>query len=383
MKLKTGGFHVEHRIVACLLLAGSAVVAPCGAVQAQAVTPAGTTAGTTITNTATASYSVGGTTNSVSSNPATFKVDRKVNLTVEVDQASTTPVTLSQQNAVTRFKVTNNTNDVQDFRLLAHQALDFPGGLLPGTDTFDLQAIKVVADDGDGIYDPIKDVLTYIDELAPDTSRVVYIVGNVAAGAPAGQSNVALEAIAAAGGAIGSEGAILLPTDLNILNQNNEIDIVFADSDNDTLLGPDAARNGRGWAYAGYSLALTALDVSVAKTATVLSDGLGSLNPKAIPGATVQYCLTVANGTLLSTAQDVRLIDVVPTGTTYVPGSISVGGLGLAGQCLLNGVPIADNGSTTGTYGGSYDVGSRTVTAIIGSLAGGTSVAASFRVTVN
>lgn len=365
------------RLIRYLLLAGTAV--PVGA-QAQTT---GTVAGTIITNTATASYSVNGTSNTVSSNTASFVVDRKVNLTVIVDQSGTTKVTPGQQGAVAKFKVTNNTNGVQDFLLFARQPLEFPLGLLSGTDDFNVDAIKAVMDDGDGVYDPAKDTQTWIDELAPDTSRTVFIVGDVPNLTTQRQADVGLEVAVAAGGATGTKGALLIPTDLNLLDRDAELDVVFADNDNDGLLGPDLVRNGRAWAYASFEQLASSLDIRVAKTSSVISDGVSVGNPKALPGALVQYCLTITNGTALSTATNLSLTDVVPAGTTYVPGSISVGGLGVGGACLTSGVPIADNGSTTGLYGGSYNASTRTVTATIPSLIGGTSVAASFRVTVN
>ncbi len=110
---------------------------------------------------------------------------------------------------------------------------------------------------------------------------------------------------------------------------------------------------------------------------------MDATNPKALPGAVVQYCLTVTNSTLTVPASGVSLTDVIPANTTYVPGSISVGGIGAAGVCVLNGVPVADDGSITGLYGGSFNGSTKTVTATIPTLLGGASVAAAFRVTVN
>ena len=98
----------------------------------------------------------------------------------------------------------------------------------------------------------------------------------------------------------------------------------------------------------------------------------------------MQYCLTVSNATLLTPATGVNLTDVVPANTTYVPGSLSVGGIGTGGVCLVNGIPQNDDGSnTTGPYRGSYNAATRTVAATIPTLPGATSVAASFRVTIN
>ena len=362
-----------------LLLAGTALVAATGA-QAQSTT--GTLAGTVVTNTAQASFTVNGTAQTASSNASTFVVDRKVNLTVVTSQASATQVNLGQTSAVTTFRVTNNTNGTQDFLLSATQTV--PAGILTGTNNFVLSNLKIYVDsNNNGVYDPGVDTASYIDELAPDASATVFVVGDVPNQQNADRSFVGLDVTVAAGGAAGTQGTALIPTDLNVLDQQNTIDVVFADDGNDGALGYDTARNGQGWAYAAYQVGVHSVNLSVVKSSSVISDGINLINPKALPGAVIQYCLTVANTTLLTPASNVTLTDVIPANTTYVPGSITVGGVGTAGVCLLNGQPIADNGSTTTPYSGSYNATTKTVTATIPVLAGGTSLAASFRVTVN
>lgn len=360
-----------------LLLSGAAILAPVGAAQAQT-----TPAGTQISNTAQASYTVNGTAATASSNTAVFLVDRKVNLTVINAGSANTSVNLGQTGAVTTFKVTNNTNGTQDFLLSASQLV--PAGVLTGTDNFDVQNLKIYVDaNGNGTYDPGTDVATYIDELAADAQATVFIVGDIPTTATAAMAQVGLDVAVAAGGVAATQGAALVATPLNTVNQDSEVDIVFADPDNDGVLGYDAARNGRAWAYGAYEITTRSVALTVAKTATVISDGINGLNPKAIPGAVVQYCLTVANATLLTAASNVILSDVIPAGTTYQPGTITVGGIGGGGVCLTNGVTIADDGSSTGIYGGSFNTGTKTVTTTIPTVAGGTSVAASFRVTIN
>ena len=363
-----------------LLLVGTAAVVSIGSAQAQSTT--GTAAGTTISNTAQANYTVNGSAQTASSNTATFVVDRKVNLTVITTQNANTQVNLGQTGAVTTFQVTNNTNGIQDFLLSASQLV--PAGVLTGTDNYDLSNLKIYVDaNGDGIYQPGTDTATFIDELAPDASRTVFIVGDIPTTAAANEAQVGLDVTVAAGGQTGTAGAALVPTGLNVVNQDSEVDVVFADNDNDGALGFDAARNGQGWAYAAYDVGTHNVNLTVTKTATVLSDGVNGLNPKAIPGAIVQYCLTVTNGTLLVPATGVNLTDVIPANTTYVPGSITVGGLGTGGACLINGFPQNDDGSqATGPYQGSFNATTKTITATIPTLLGGTSLAASFRVTI-
>ena len=366
-----------------LLLAGSAAVIAVGPVAAQ-TTPAGTTAGTIVNNVAQASYTVNGAAQTASSNTASFVVDRKVNLTVTTAQAANTQVNIGQTGAVTTFTVTNNTNGTQDFLLDPDQ--NFGTVVFTGTDDFDMSNLRAYVDaNGNGIYDPGVDTATFIDELAPDATATVFLVGDVPNTSP-GTTNLAivsLHATVAAGGAAGTQGAALIPTDLNLINQLAQVDVVFADNDSDGI-GPDIARNGQGRAYAAYEVAVRNVALTITKSALVLSDGVNALNPKAIPGAVVQYCLTAANATLLTPATNLNLTDVIPANTTYVPGSLTVGGIGGGGVCLVNGFPQNDDGSnTTGPYRGSYNAGTRTVTATIPTLLGGTSVAASFRVTIN
>jgi len=361
-----------------LLLSGVAVAGTIGTAHAQST--AGTAAGTSISNTAQASFTVNGTAQTATSNTATFLVDRKVNLTVATLQTANTQVNLGQTGAAMSFRVTNNTNAVQDFRLAAVQGLSL--GILPGTDDFDLRNVAVYVDaNNNNTYEPGVDTATFIDELAPDASATVFIVGDVPSAASANLAQVGLNVTAAAGGTPNTQGAVLVANDL--VNQDNQVDIVFADNDNDGVLGADTLRNGQGWAYAALEVAVRNVALSVTKSATVLSDGVSLTNPKALPGAIVQYCLTVTNATLGTPANGVNLTDVIPANTTYVPGSISVGGIGAGGVCLIGGVSVADDGSTTGLYTGSFNTGTKTVTATIPTLLGGTSVAASFRVTVN
>lgn len=363
-----------------LLLAGVAAAGTIGTAQAQS--GSGTPAGTAINNTAQASFTVNGTAQTVSSNTSTFVVDRKVNLTVVSTQTTATQVNLGQTGAVATFRVTNNTNGTQDFLLAANQLV--PAGVLTGTDNFDLANLKIYVDaNNNGVYDPGTDTATYIDELAPDASATVFIVGDIPTLPTTSMAQVGLNVTVAAGGATGTQGAALVATDLNVLNQDSIVDVVFADNDNDGVLGYDTPRNGQGWAYAAFEVGVHSLNLSVTKTATVLSDGVNTLNPKALPGAIVQYCLTVTNPVGLTPAANVNLTDVIPASTTYVPGSITIGGIGAAGVCLVSGVPVADNGSTTGLYTGSFNTATKMVTATIPLLAAGTSVAASFRVTVN
>ena len=68
--------------------------------------------------------------------------------------------------------------------------------------------------------------------------------------------------------------------------------------------------------------------VSATKISSIIADGISGANPKAIPGATVRYCITISNaGPGIATTVNVN--DALPATLTYIPGSI-VSGAGCA-----------------------------------------------------
>lgn len=119
--------------------------------------------------------------------------------------------------------------------------------------------------------------------------------------------------------------------------------------------------------------------LAVTKTSWVLSDPVsGTSNPKAIPGATVRYCILVSN-TGSSAATGVTATDPVPSTLTYVAGSITSGS-----DCA--GATTAEDDNAAGSdesdpYGASYASG--IVEASAPTLAAGASVAIRFDAAVN
>lgn len=372
------------------LMAGTAAVVSLGIVtgtaSAQAPGPAGTAAGTAVTNTAQASYSVNGVQQSATSNTTSFVVDRKVNLTVIANQPNNTQVAIGQTAAVTTFKVTNNTNGTQDF--LLSQSQTPIQGLFTG-DNFDVTNIHIYVDsNGNGTYDAGTDTATYINELGADQSAIVFIVADIPNNQANALAGITLIAQVAAGGDVAAQG---LPLAASVTaNDDTVVDVVFADNDSDGA-GLDLAYNGQGRASLGYEITTRNVALSVAKSQLVLNDPINlALAPKAIPGAVVQYCLIVNNGTAGTPASNVVLTDVIPANTTYVTNSLAIGAIALGNTCLLTGivggVPLADDGSVTVpvlNYTGSFNTNTKTVNATIPVLLGGTSVAATFRVTIN
>ena len=353
---------MTSKLKLCIMAGGVSVLA-LGATPAFAT---GTAAGTAINNFATVGYSVGGVPqNNVTSNTTTFTVDRRIDLSVTEPGNSTFSVTPGQSGAYTTFRVTNLGNATMDFKLTVAQ---LAGGTAPhtGTDAFDVTGVSLFVDtNGNGTYEVGTDTaITYLDEIAQDTFRTVFVVANVPLAATNGQiAALSLTAQAEAGGTGGTEGAVLLNDSGNANTAG--IDNVFADAAGTD----DAVRDGRSSARDDYTV--TAPVLTVTKQNRIVSDPInGATNPKNIPGATVEYCIIVANsGT--SAATSVAITDTLPTQTTGdTTYGLFQGGTVTAGVCNLDG-----------TAGGT--ITATNVTGSLGTLAAGTTRSIYFRVTIN
>jgi uncharacterized repeat protein (TIGR01451 family) len=359
-----------------------------GLVQGNVAHAAGTLANTTVTNNATVNFSVGGvaqtpvSTSVGAGTAAQFVVDRRVNLTVAEDGAVTTSVVPGATAQVTKFILTNTTNDTLDFSLAVAQDA---GGTAAhgGTDNFNATNVLVFVDNVSGggtvgTYDPGIDTLTYVDELGPDTSRAVFVVVDI----PGTQVNgdvagVTLTATAAAGGTAATQGADLTAAASNTAG----VDTVFADGAGDT----DAANDGKHSDDDDYTV--SAATISLVKSSTIISDPVGAAGgPYAIPGAVIEYCIEVSN-TGSASATSISLSDTLPAQTTWATGAsqnFRVGGAKVAGVCNDAGSVEDDDAAgadESDPNGGNHAAG--VVSASIPSVAAGSSTTVKFRVTVN
>ena len=315
--------------------AGTLVAVTSGRSTANA---AGTAAGTDINNRATVNYQVGSVAQTpVESSPTgnstpgvgngsntTFETDRALDLLVTgVDASQSVSVTSGQTAAVLRFTVRNEGNGTQDFSLVATNRSG-SSSEWTGTDNFDPSSFSVFVDaNGNNAYDAGTDIATYIDELAADATRSVFIVATI----PLAQLNddiaaLTLRAQVAVGGGAGSQGADITSDDAGVADNPATIQNVFRDDAGDN---GDAALNGRHADTERYLVQVARL--TVAKTSVVVSDPVnGATNPKAIPGARVRYTITVTNSGATS-ATSVELTDPIPANTTFFAGSIVVNGV--------------------------------------------------------
>ncbi len=340
----------------------------------------GTEQGTSVANTATVDYTVGGVNQlDVASNTVSFLVDRRINLTVAEVGGAYTDVAPGATAQVLTFTVTNDTNGTQDFRFITTN--DATGATDPygNTDDFDPSPIAVFVDvDDDGLFDAAIDIETFLDEMPKDTTRTVFVVASIPAGRATDETaGITLTAIAADAGSAGTPGADA--TETAGPETPGSVDTVFGDVAGDT----DAARDGRHSDDDAYRVRTAT--ITVTKTATVISDPFnGTTDPKAIPGAVIEYCLQVANAAGGAAATNVVVSDPVPANTTFVTGSIFAGGTVTGGVCNADGTAEDDDSAgadESDPNGGN--ITANTVNSAVPSLAAGATTATRFRITIN
>lgn len=132
------------------------------------------------------------------------------------------------------------------------------------------------------------------------------------------------------------------------------------------------------WNIDEASFSVDAANIGVTKSMTIVSDGVNLTNFKAIPGATLRYCVTIGN-TGTATATAVTATDSLPAGLTYVLGSM------LSGSDCTSAATVEDDDAVgadeSDPVGASYAGG--TITINRGTLPTSTSFALTYRVTVN
>lgn len=338
-----------------------------GALAVLAANPAnasGTAAGSTITNTVTVNYQVGGVSQTATGASNSFTVDRKVNLTVAEVGTATTTVSPGSAAQVTTFTVTNTSNATLDFALVAAQQTGLAGAH-SNTDTFDVTNVKIYVETGTVAgFDATDTLVTYLDELPADGAKTVYVVADVPLSLTTGAvAAVTLTATGREGGTASSQGIALVET---TTANTAGMDTVYADGAGAT----DAARDAAFSAKDDYTVQAAAL--AVVKTSVVISDPVnGTTNPKPIPGAVIEYCISVANAAGSATASSVAISDPLPSTVTYNSAyGIFINGTVTSGVCNFDG-----------SAGGAFATG--TVSGTLTSVAASETKTLRFRATIN
>lgn len=318
----------------------------------------GTPSGTTISNSATLAYSIAGAAQpNITSATVTFLVDEKINLTVT--GGVTTNVAPGSTAQATAFTVTNNSNSVLDFGMSVTSVI--------AGDNFDPTACSAFVESGANAgYQPAQDIATFIDELPADATKTVYAVCDIPAAVVNGNTGLvgltatALGNFTGANGTYvatpGAQGAAILAT--AGANTQGTVDIVFAD-----VAGPeDVARDGKHSANNTYSIAIPVLSVTKTVASVVDPNGTAIL----MPGSVMTYQIAVAL-TGIGTTTNLVITDPLPADTTYLPGSIIVGGVAKTDAADADNAQFSAN----------------TVTVSLGNVASPANIVITFRATIN
>ena len=298
---------------------------------------AGVAAGTSIQNTATASYTTGTATETVNSNTVSILVDEVLDVAVASLDGGNVP--LGGGGAVLTFRLENTGNGPEAYQIDVDPAL--------AGDDFDPTVTQIAYDsNGNGAYDAgVDTVITSggnTPVIAADETLTVFVVtGWASPPADGDTANLRLTARAVTG--TGAPGT------------------VFAGKGaggGDAVVGANGAQDND----TGTLLAQTGA-VALTKSA-VIADPFGGA--ESVPGASVTYTLVAAvNGS--GSVAGLVVSDAIPTGTSYVAGSMTLDAAGL-------------------TDAGGDDAGEKTATGIsvdLGTVAGGTTHSITFKVTID
>lgn len=315
----------------CLLL----LMASAGAAtSARAV---GTPAGTSIADEVTVTYSLnGGATQEIVNVDAVFTVDRKVDLLVLADNTAPVAVMPGQTGsniganaAATAFKftVTNKSNATLDFELVA--ADDNNAVTLGGTSYTDsanaTSYAYYYADNGGNFSASSAQVPTdtngrpFIDNLAADDAKVIYVVAAVPAGTTNGSIiNVSLKATAVEPA---DDSALIDQAGINKNDVANLANMLTLFADNAGIV--DGVKDA---AYSAAGVFLVAQSQTTLVKAATVKDPWGGAS--VVQNAIVTYTLTftasvTSGGSTLATP---AVQDFIPVGTTYQQNSITLDG---------------------------------------------------------
>ena len=306
------------KVLACLCALTSLLV-----FSSSAVFAAGTLANTSISNTATLAYDVNGVPQADITSPAAiFVVDNKIDLIVSVASISPTLVTLGQLRAVTTFTATNNGNAVQDYALTGGNVVG-AATVFGSPDNFNALSCNTFAEtNGVAGYQAGVDTAAFIDELAPDATKDVYVVCDIPAGQLSNDQAVTeLTAVTSAGGTVGLGAAL---TQTVGIDNPAAVDIVFADPDTlaanaNGTIPRQIPRDATAFARNAYRVA--AVTANVTKTATCSPAPLNCSQAKT--GTVITYQIKV-DVTGSGTATSLIVTDPLPSDVTYVVSTLNV-----------------------------------------------------------
>jgi len=311
----------------------------------------GTPSGNTVTNTATVNYTVASVVQTPVAAVNTFTVDTVIKL--NVSGGTNLNVTPGQSTGVFGlFTLTNTSNIASNFNLAGTNRPQ------PAEDDFDIGALDVRFDsNNNGIYEPGTDPsVTSTAGLASGASRQFFIVGTI----PLAATNTQDAAVRLTATAINPATSAAWVNDAGADVQGGLAQIVVATAS----------------AFAQDTFTVVTATLGVSKTSTVISDNLvpPSANPKAIPGATMEYAIVISNtGSQSATLQSIS--DPLPAATAFQPLQYSGGtrdvsiqvGVAAATFCIAEGGGVDTNADGCFRTGATLSVGAPAVTTVAAS----------------
>ncbi len=328
-----------------------------------------TASNTTISNQAIVNYQVDGVDQSaIPSSPAgnnlpdggvftEFLVDNKVDLTVTCNTVNLN-VTPGVEDNILEFTIQNTGNTTQGYALT----------VVSGATSIEMADVKIWYDtDGDGVVDPGERYTSgsglNVMDVAAEGTLTIYLIADAPSGLDGAlNGEVDTYHLVATTLNAGTDVATTATAGADTAG----VDVVFADGIG-TEAGSDTQYDGKYSASGTYTVA--SANLTVKKVSVVVEDTVnGDEDPKAIPGATVKYTITVTNSGSVA-AENVTISDTIPANCVYVGGSMSIDG----GVSFLTDISDAD----TGMYNGSA------VSVTFPSIASDGDVTLEFRVTIN
>ena len=303
------------------------------AMQSQAE---GTLAGVEISNQASVSYDVGGSTITANSETVTITVQELINVTIISQDSGNVSVSSPETGAELKFQVTNTGNGNEAF-IISQVNI--------GGDEFDVTLSTIYLDDGDGVFDPNVDAVydnsnpTSID---PDTSITIWVTSDIPESL---NNNDSAEVQVAALSKTFSDDNQANPDAGDVVTDGG-------DSTTDAIYG-SAAANADDTA----TFVVSAIDVTIAKAISGIDDQFGGSQP--IPGAEVGYILTVTvTGT--GDATNVTVSDSLPIELKLKNEA--------GGEITVDGVV---NSAASNDDDASYDANTRIISVELGTITAG------------
>jgi uncharacterized repeat protein (TIGR01451 family) len=339
---------------------------------------------TPITNTASVNYSVSGVPQTVINSSPTgnstpgagagvatsFVVDKRIMFIAEETNGAATVTSPGLTQVVTVFRVTNTSNGAQDFHIEADNTQP-PAIIFGRADAFDMSNftlhVSAAACSTATMVTPTfasEPATTFIGALGEDTCQYVFVRSDTPVSPTAANGLASTIRLVVSASTTGSSGGTL-ETQSGAADNAAAVDVVFAETG---VADGNVIRDGVSLAFDQYFVGT----LTVTKTAAVISDGFSPAGQaKAIPGATVEYTISVQNNGLVTSGAS--LTEIIPANTTYI-----------AGSTMLNGAARADVAGAMPFIGGGAINSPSAASGVINPGATAAEIAVvNFRVTIN